>query len=305
MTIGWIGLGRMGIPMCTNLVTKGFDVIVQNRSQEKVHAMAAAGATVGGTFADIAASVDSIHTCLPDADALNDVMHDPTGILAGAKPGLVIVDHSTTSPDQAKALATAATKRGASFIDAPVSGAGAIAERGELTIMAGGDPAAFAAVLPALEAMGTTVRHMGPTGSGSLTKLINGLIMITTLAVSFEGLALAAKTGVNTQALVDVIRTASGNSRAWERNANRIITGNYGNDGAVRLVTKDADLAHDLAQTAGVELPVLEAARARWHQAMDMGLAEEDISAAIKVLEAEIGFSLAPDYSPPGPRPQS
>jgi 3-hydroxyisobutyrate dehydrogenase-like beta-hydroxyacid dehydrogenase len=292
MRIGWIGLGRMGTPMCTNLVTKGFEVIVQNRSQEKVQAMATNGATVGRTFAEMAAIVDSIHTCLPDAHSLTDVMFCPDGILAGAKPGLVIVDHSTINPDQARALAAAALERGASFIDAPVSGAGAVAERGELTIMAGGDQAAFDVVLPALKAMGKTVRCMGPSGSGSLTKIINGLIMSTTLAVSFEGLALAAKTGVDMQALVEVIRTSSGNSRAWERNAPRVISGEYGNDGAVRLLTKDTDLAHDVAEAVGVTLPILEAARARWHQALDMGIGEIDISAGVKVLERELGISL-------------
>jgi 3-hydroxyisobutyrate dehydrogenase len=292
MRVGWIGLGRMGTPMCANIISKGFDVIVQNRSQEKVYAMAATGATAGGSIAEIAANVDSIHTCLPDADALDDVMLRPDGILAGAKPGLAIVDHSTISPDQARRLADRAADQGASFIDAPVSGSGVIAERGEMTIMAGGDEWAFDIARPALDAMGTTVRLMGPSGSGSLTKLINGLIMSTTLAVSFEGIALAAKTGVDTQALVDVIATASGNSRAWARNAQRIVSGEYGTDGAVRLVTKDNDLAHDVAETAGITLPVLEAARARWHQAMEMGLGEEDISAAVKVLEAEIGSSL-------------
>jgi 3-hydroxyisobutyrate dehydrogenase-like beta-hydroxyacid dehydrogenase len=292
MRVGWIGLGRMGTPMCTNLVRKGFDVTVQNRSQGKVQTMAATGATAGETFAVMATTVDSLHTCLPDAAALDDVMFRPDGILAGARPGLVIVDHSTINPDQARSLAAAAAERGASFIDAPVSGSGVVAERAELTIMAGGEQAAFVAVRPALEAMGSTVRLMGPSGSGSLTKLINGLIMSTTLAVSFEGLALAAKTGVDTQSLVDVIRTASGNSRAWERNAPRVISGEYGHDGAVRLITKDADLAHDVADAAGVTLPVLEAARARWHEALDMGIGEEDISAAVKVLERELGFSL-------------
>lgn len=292
MRVGWIGLGRMGTPMCTNLVLKGFDVTVQNRSQGKVQTMAATGATAGETFAVMATTVDSLHTCLPDAAALDDVMFRPDGILAGARPGLVIVDHSTINPDQARSLAAAAAERGASFIDAPVSGSGVVAERAELTIMAGGEQAAFVAVRPALEAMGSTVRLMGPSGSGSLTKLINGLIMSTTLAVSFEGLALAAKTGVDTQSLVDVIRTASGNSRAWERNAPRVISGEYGHDGAVRLITKDADLAHDVADAAGVTLPVLEAARARWHEALDMGIGEEDISAAVKVLERELGFSL-------------
>lgn len=292
MRVGWIGLGRMGTPMCTNLVLKGFDVTVQNRSQGKVQTMAATGATAGETFAVMATTVDSLHTCLPDAAALDDVMFRPDGILAGARPGLVIVDHSTINPDQARSLAAAAAERGALFIDAPVSGSGVVAERAELTIMAGGEQAAFVAVRPALEAMGSTVRLMGPSGSGSLTKLINGLIMSTTLAVSFEGLALAAKTGVDTQSLVDVIRTASGNSRAWERNAPRVISGEYGHDGAVRLITKDADLAHDVADAAGVTLPVLEAARARWHEALDMGIGEEDISAAVKVLERELGFSL-------------
>ena len=292
MRIGWIGLGRMGTPMCMALVNKGFDVTVQNRSQDKVQTMAKAGATAGGTFAAIATTVESIHTCLPDAAALDDVMFQTEGILAGAKPGLVIVDHSTINPDHARSLARAALERGAAFIDAPVSGSGTVAERGELTIMAGGEQTSFDTVLSALEAMGSTVRLMGPSGSGSLTKLINGLIMATTLAVSFEGLGLAAKTGVDTQALVDVVRTASGASRAWERNAHRILSGEYGRDGAVRLITKDVDLAHDVADAAGITLPVLEAARARWHEALDMGIGEEDISAAVKLLEREIGFSL-------------
>jgi 3-hydroxyisobutyrate dehydrogenase-like beta-hydroxyacid dehydrogenase len=292
MRVGWIGLGRMGTPMVTNLINKGFDVIVQNRSQEKVHAIAATGATIGGTYAEMAASVDTIHLCLPSADSIDDVMLRPDGVLAGARPGLVIVDHSTANPEQSRALAAAATQSGAQFLDAPVSGAGAIAERGELTIMVGGDQAAFEAALPTLEAMGKTIRLMGPAGSGNLTKIINGLVMLTNVSVVFEGIALAAKTGVDTQALVDVIGTASGASRAWTRNAPRIISGEYGHDGAVRLITKDADLVHDVAETAGVALPVLEAARARWHQALEMGLGEEDISAAVKVLEAEIGLSL-------------
>ena len=118
MRVGWIGLGRMGTPMCTNLVRKGFDVTVQNRSQGKVQTMAATGATAGETFAVMATTVDSLHTCLPDAAALDDVMFRPDGILAGARPGLVIVDHSTINPDQARSLAAAAAERGASFIDA-------------------------------------------------------------------------------------------------------------------------------------------------------------------------------------------
>jgi 3-hydroxyisobutyrate dehydrogenase-like beta-hydroxyacid dehydrogenase len=301
MTVGWIGLGRMGRPMCENLVRKGFDVVVQNRSQAKVGELVAMGATAGGTFAEMAASVDSIHVCLPDAATLDAVMLAPDGVLAGAGPSpnrgstLVIVDHSTTAPEQTQRLAALAVERGAAYVDAPVSGAGAIAERGELTIMAGGDEPAFEAVRPALEAMGSTVRLMGPSGSGNLAKLINGLIMTTTLAVSFEGLALAAKLGLDAQSLFEIVRTASGASRAWERNVPRILSGNYGNDGAVRLIVKDDDLVHTLATDAGVSLPVLEAARAVWHEASAMGLDEVDISSAVKVAEHAMGVRLASD----------
>lgn len=293
MRVGWIGLGRMGRPMCENLVRKGFDIVVQNRSQAKVEELASLGAIAGGTFAEVAADVESIHTCLPTAESIDEVMLGPTGIMAGAHPGLVVVDHSTIHPDHARKLAAEAESRGISFLDAPVSGAGAIAERGELTIMVGGDQAAFDRVLDPLNAMGKTVRLMGPSGTGSLTKLINGLIMSTTLAVSFEGLALAAKTGVDTSALFEVIRTASGASRAWERNAPRVLSGEYGTDGAIRLLMKDEDIIHEVAAQAGIDLPVLEAARARWKQALDMGLGERDISEGVHVIEEEAGIRLS------------
>jgi 3-hydroxyisobutyrate dehydrogenase-like beta-hydroxyacid dehydrogenase len=294
MIIGWIGLGRMGRPMVENLVRKGFDVVVQNRGQDKVRELAAVGARAGGTFAEMAAAVDSIHTCLPDGAAVDEVMSGAHGIFEGAREGLIVVDHSTIRPVQARALAAEAAKRGASFIDAPVSGAGAVAERGELTIMAGGEQAAFDRVLPAFEAMSRNARLMGPAGSGSLTKLINGLMMTTTLAVSFEALTLASKAGIDTQALFEVIRTASGASRAWERNTPRVLSGEFGHDGAVFLLAKDEEITHELAESLGVVMPIFETARAFWRRAMAAGLGDEDISAGAKLFERESGVPLGP-----------
>ena len=219
MRIGWIGLGRMGRPMAENLVRKGFDVAVQNRSQGKVSELAAMGATVGGAFDAMGAELDAVHTCLPHADVVREVVAGPGGLLDRPREGLVIVDHTTIHPDAARELAAAARERGAWFIDAPVSGSGPVAERGELTIMCGGDPDPFAKVRPNLEAMGKTIELMGASGSGAAAKVVNNVLMAANLAVAMEALVLASKAGLDLERLFDVVRTASGASRAWERNA--------------------------------------------------------------------------------------
>ena len=291
MKIGWIGLGRMGRPMVENLVRKGFDVTVQNRSQGKVRELEAMGAKAGGTFAQMAAKLDAIHTCLPGTETVEQVIAGDGGLLAGARPGLIIVDHSTIHPDSARELARLATERGASFIDAPVSGSGPVAERGELTIMCGGDREAFDLAKPAMEAMGRTVALMGPSGSGSLTKIVKNVLMATNLAVAMEALLFAVKAGLDPQSLFSVVRTASGGSRTWERNVPRILSREFGKDGSAALTAKDQDLAHLLASEMGVEMPVFEASRAFWRAAAEAGLGEEDPSHAVTMLEERLGFT--------------
>ena len=140
MRIGWIGLGRMGRPMVENLVRKGFDVTVQNRSQDKVQEIVAMGATAGESYAAMGATLDAVHVCLPGEDVVREVIAGPSGVLSNAREGLIIVDHSTIHPDDARDLARFASEKGVTYLDAPVSGAGPYAERGELTIMCGGDP---------------------------------------------------------------------------------------------------------------------------------------------------------------------
>ncbi len=291
MKIGWIGLGRMGRPMVENLVRKGFDVTVQNRSQGRVRELEGMGAKAGGTFAQMAAELDAVHACLPGTETVEQVIAGDGGLLAGARPGLIIVDHSTIHPDSARELARLAAERGASFIDAPVSGSGPVAERGELTIMCGGDPESFDRAKPAMEAMGRTVALMGPSGSGSLTKIVNNVLMATNLAVAMEALLFAVKAGLDPQSLFSVVRTASGASRAWERNVPRILSREFGKDGSAALTAKDQDLAHLLASEMGVDMPVFEASRAFWRAAVEAGLGEEDPSHAVTMLEERLGFT--------------
>ncbi len=291
MKIGWIGLGRMGRPMVENLLRKRFDVTVQNRSQDKVQELVALGANAGVSFSSMAATLDVVHTCLPSTDTVLEVMRGPGGLLEHAHERLILVDHSTIHPNSARELATLAKQKGVSFIDAPVSGSGPVAQRGELTIMCGGDADAFDAVKPSLEAMGQTVALMGSSGSGSLTKVVNNVLMATNLAVAMEALLLASRAGLDLESLFSVIRTASGASRTWERNIPRILRREYGNDGSIWLTTKDQDLAHELAEEMGVRMDVFEASRLFWHAGVDAGLSEEDPSHAITVLEERLGIS--------------
>ena len=291
MRVGWIGLGKMGRPMVENLVRKGFEVVAQNRSQEKVDALVTLGATKGGSLAEMAGSdVATLHTCLPDEATVEEVIGGRYGILPNARTGLVVVDHSTIHPDLARTLAQQASARGVRFLDAPVSGSGPVAERGELTIMVGGDAEPFAQALPALEAMGRTVRHMGPSGAGATTKVVNNLPMATNLAVAFEGLLLGSRLGIDPEALVAVIRTASGNSRAWERNAPRVVSREFGQDGAASLLAKDLSVAAKLAEAAGVDMSVFETARAFWERVNASPVRGEDPSHAITLLEEDAGF---------------
>ena len=291
MRIGWIGIGRMGRPMVVNLVRKGFDVTVQNRSQDKVAEIAAMGATAGESFAQMAAELDAVHTCLPGTELVRGVV---SGLVDAARPGLLIVDHSTIHPDAARELASRAAARGVAYLDAPVSGSGPVAERGELTIMCGGDADAFEQARPAMEAMGRTVALMGPSGSGALTKIVNNVLMAANLAVAMEGLLFAVKAGLDPQALFAVVRTASGASRTWERNVPRILSRDFGADGAVWLTSEDQELAHELAEAmGGLDLPVFEASRAFWASAVAAGLGQEDPSHAVTMLEERLGFTAA------------
>ncbi len=293
MRIGWIGIGRMGRPMVENLIRKGFDVTVQNRSQGKVRELAAMGATAGESFAAMGAELDEVHTCLPETAVVEQVLTGAGGVLERPKRGLIVVDHSTIHPDAARALAAAARERGASFIDAPVSGSGPVAERGEMTIMCGGDADAFAAARPAMEAMGRTVELMGASGAGAATKVVSNVLMATNLAVAMEALLLANKAGLDLERLFAVIRTASGASRAWERNVPRMLKREFGKDGSAWLTMKDQEHAHEMAVEFGLDMPVFETARRFWHAVVEeYGLGEEDPSHGLTALEQRLGVTL-------------
>src|SRR5262245_62652053 len=172
MRVGVIGLGIMGAPMARNLLRAGHEVVVHGRRRAHVDPLVALGARAADTPAAVAAGVEAVLTCLPDGPDVELVVTGPDGVLAGAARDLVVIDTSTIAPDTARTLAARCAEAGVGFLDAPVSGGEQGAIAGTLSIMVGGDAAAYERAAPVFAAIGKTVTHMGASGQGQMTKLV-------------------------------------------------------------------------------------------------------------------------------------
>lgn len=204
--VGFIGLGRMGLPMAYRLLLAGFDLTVHNRSQGKVQEIATAGAKAATSVTDVVQESEIVLACLPDVATSEEIFLGDDGIAANARPGQVLVDHSTVGLATSKACAAAAEAKGAFFLDAPISGGTERAADGTLTIMAGGPVDAYQKALPSFDAMGATVRHIGPTGTGTVVKLANQLLVGIHLVAAAEAMIVGAKAGADPALVFEVVR---------------------------------------------------------------------------------------------------
>ncbi|MEK7806728.1 MAG: NAD(P)-dependent oxidoreductase, partial [Chloroflexota bacterium] len=227
LKVGFIGLGRMGLPMCYRLLHAGFELTVHNRSQGKVLEIAAAGAHPAISAAQVTAEVDIVLACLPDVATSEEIFLGPAGVIANSRPGQVLVDHSTVGITTSKACAAAAEARGAAFLDAPISGGTERAANGTLVIMAGGPKQAYDRALPVFEAMGTTVRHIGPTGTGTTVKLVNQLLVGIHSVAAAEAMLLGAKSGADPVLVFEVVNSGWGQSFMLGRNAPVMLDRNF------------------------------------------------------------------------------
>jgi 3-hydroxyisobutyrate dehydrogenase len=255
MRVGVIGLGIMGAPMARNLLRAGHQVVVHGRSAARVEPLVAAGARAAASPAAMAGAVEAVVTSLPDGPDVELVVGAPDGVLAGASPGLLVIDTSTIAPETARGLAGRAAAVGVDFLDAPVSGGEQGAIAGTLSIMVGGTPEAFARARPVFEALGRTATHMGGPGQGQMTKLVNQVIGATTLAAVAEGLTLAAHAGLDPDAVIAAV--GSGAATSWQLTnlGPRIQRRDWAAGFMVRLQQKDLRLALAAAAGLGVPLP--------------------------------------------------
>jgi 3-hydroxyisobutyrate dehydrogenase-like beta-hydroxyacid dehydrogenase len=265
--------------MCRNLLVAGFPLTVYNRTAQRAEPLLALGAVAANSISELAAASDVVIACLDTVAASEAVFLAAEGVVAQARPGTLLIDHSTIAPDLAVRIAQGASARGLDFLDAPVSGGPEGAEQRTLAIMVGGDEGAFARAVPVLEAYGRTVRRMGSAGSGTYAKLVNQLLTFVHGAAAAEAIALAERTGLNLGELAEVLRASFGHSRMLDRTLARVESGNYAAGAALRLYAKDLGLVNDIGEATQVPLPVADAARTLLDAAIREGFGERDIAA--------------------------
>ena len=291
--VGFIGLGRMGLPMSYQLLNAGFDLTVHNRSQEKVRQIVDAGASPGNSAAETTQAADILLACLPDIATVEEVFLGAGGIIENARPGQVLVDHSTVGMSTTQACAAAAAAKGALFLDAPISGGTERAASGALTIMAGGPREAYERAMPVFEAMGATIRHIGPTGAGTTVKLVNQLLVgIHTIAAA-EAMLLGAKAGADPALVFEVVSSGWGQSFMLDRNAPVMLDRNFAGD-RVRMpaMIKDLGLVQDLARSLDSPIPAGDLAYQKFSEAVASGLTEQDPAAIVLPLEEQAGWQI-------------
>jgi 3-hydroxyisobutyrate dehydrogenase-like beta-hydroxyacid dehydrogenase len=291
--VGFIGLGRMGLPMSYRLLRAGFDLTVHNRSQGKVQEIARAGAHPARSSAEVTKVADIVLTCLPDIGTVEGVFLGEDGIVANARPGQVLVDHSTVGVRTSKACAAAAEKRGALFLDAPISGGTERAANGTLTIMVGGPEEAYQRALQAFQAMGTTIRHIGPAGTGTVVKLVNQLLVGVHQVAAAEAMLLGAKSGADPELVLEVVNSGWGQSFMLARNGPVMLDRNFeGVRTQIKTFLKDLVLIRELAQDLNTPTPAGDLAFRLFSEADEHGLSDKDGAAIVLPLEKQAGFEI-------------
>ena len=283
--VGFIGLGIMGKPMAKNLVQAGYELAVHNRSPEKAQELAREGATAAESPREVAGQSDIIITMLPDSPDVREILIGEGGVLEGIEEGALVVDMSTISPVVTEELAAAIGEKGASMLDAPVSGGDVGAIEGTLSIMVGGSEANFERAKPLFEVMGKTVTHVGPTGAGQVTKACNQIVTALTIEAVSEALVLGSKGGVAPEKILDVLSGGLAYNKIMEVKREKLLSHAFDPGFRAELHHKDLGIALAAGREYGVALPVTAIVDQMLLSMKRKGWGGEDHSALLKVIE--------------------
>ncbi len=283
-SVAFLGLGVMGFPMAGHLHARGFAVTVYNRSADKAQRWTSThkDGLVARTPAAAAKAAQVVFMCVGNDNDLRSVAYGPEGVLAGLKPGAILVDHTTASAEVARELAEACSKQGAHFVDAPVSGGQVGAEKGQLTIMCGGEEAVFKQVESIMMAYAKAVTLMGPTGSGQLTKMVNQICIAGLLQGLAEALNFAERAGLDVTRVLDVI--SKGAAQSWQMdNRGRTMAQDQFDFGfAVDWMRKDLGLVIAEAKNNGALLPMTALVDQFYAEVQGLGGGRWDTSSLIR-----------------------
>ncbi|WP_431944891.1 2-hydroxy-3-oxopropionate reductase [Actinacidiphila sp. bgisy167] len=254
--VAWIGLGIMGSPMSENLIKAGYPVTGYTLEQDKLDRLAAAGGTPAGSVAEAVKEADVVVTMVPASPQVEAVAYGEDGILANARPGTLLIDMSSITPQTSVDLAAAAADKGIRVLDAPVSGGEAGAIEAVLSIMVGGDQADFDEARPLFDALGKTVVLCGPHGAGQTVKAANQLIVAVNIQACAEAVVFLEKSGVDLSAALDVLNGGLAGSTVLTRKKRNFLDREFAPGFRIDLHHKDMGIVTDAARTVGAALPV-------------------------------------------------
>jgi 2-hydroxy-3-oxopropionate reductase len=297
--IGVIGLGIMGGPMARKLLRAGFELTVHNRTPARAEELEAEGATRAASPAEVAGQAGLVITMLPGPTEVRAVMTGQDGVLAGARPGTLVVDMSTTSPALARELAGRARSGGVGVLDAPVSGGPEGAEAGTLSIMVGGERADVERARPVLEVLGATVVHVGGHGAGQVVKACNQVVVALIIQAISEALVLGAKAGADPAAVLRVLSGGLAANRLLELRAAKLLERDFRPGGRVRYHHKDLGIALATARELGVALPATALVDQLFAALEARGQGDQDHLALLTLIEDLAAHRIDPGA--PGP----
>ncbi len=283
-TVGLIGLGLMGQPMGRNLLNAGADLIVYNRSPEKIGIMVEAGATGAASSQAVAEIADMVIIVSVDTSTLEDILFGENGVIGVVRDESLIIDMGTSDADATRAFAKKIEAAGGRYIDAPVSGGTVGAEQATLTIMAGGDAQDIERARPVFDVLGSRLTHIGPQGAGQVAKTANQMIVGLTIGAVAEALVLAKRAGADPAKVREALKGGFADSRILELHGERMITENFEPGGKCATQCKDMELALALAAKVGLDLPGTALNRELYIRAIEAGWGGLDHSALFKVI---------------------
>lgn len=289
MNVAFLGLGIMGSRMAANLRDAGHELVVWNRTRAKAEPL---GVPIADTPAEAAKAADVVISMVVDGPQVEAVLLGPDGAAEGARPGTLFVDMSTISPQTARAIAERLAEHGHTFLDAPVTGSSPAAEAGTLTIMAGGSHGEFERARPLFDAMGQLALHVGETGQGQMLKLVNNAVAAINAVTLAQALTVAKGTGVDLDALVQVMAAGSGGSKMLDLKAQPMLTHDYDTLFKTAHMLKDVRHCLEEGQAAGIPFPAAAFAREILSGAVGRGHGDDDFASVIEVIQGLTGVRI-------------
>ena len=289
-SIGFIGLGIMGLPMARNLLKAGYPVVAYNRTSSRTEELATDGATTAASPKEVSEQASVIITMVTDSPDVEEVVLGQDGVIEGIQRNAVLIDMSTISPSVTRAIAERVEEKGGRMLDAPVSGGSWGAIEGTLSIMVGGEKSVFDRCLPVFQAMGRNIVHTGPNGMGQTTKLVNQILVAGTMNAVAEAMVFAASSGADLETTIEAVKGGAAGSWQLQNLGPRLIKGDFAPGFMVRLQQKDLRLILEGAREMRLTLPATALINQLFASLEASGNGDEGTQALVKVHERLAGI---------------